>query len=127
MRRALWTTTAFNIGGALLFAFPGSPLGALAGLPSGVPAAYRALTALFVLLFAGAYAWLATQPTFDRPLVAFLAIGKASAFTVILCLWLASALAARSVIVASGDLAFAAIFSWWLLGGGKSYSNSLSR
>jgi hypothetical protein len=34
------------------------------------------MTALFVLLFAGAYAWLAMQPTINRPFVAFGAIAR---------------------------------------------------
>jgi len=47
------------------------------------PPIYCALLALFVVLFAGAYAWLALQPNINRPLVAFAAIGKAGAFAVV--------------------------------------------
>ena len=116
MRRALWATAVFNAGGAFLFAFPSSLPGQLAGLPPDVPPVYRALVTLFVLMFGGAYAWLATQTKIDRPAVAFFAIGKSAAFTIVLCLWLMGAAAARSVLAVSGDLAFAAIFAWWLAG-----------
>lgn len=49
-------------------------------------------------------------------LVAFLAIGKASFFALMLILWLADAASGRIVLAASGDLIFAAIFVRWLLG-----------
>src|SRR5712691_10417223 len=82
MRRALWASVVFNLGGALLFAFPAS-FGQLAGLPGPVPHVYTALLALLVALFGGAYAWLACQPCIDRPLVAFAALGKAGFFAVV--------------------------------------------
>jgi hypothetical protein len=116
MRRVLWASVLFNLGGAVLFGFPSSPLGQLVGLPSLVPPLYRALLALFVLLFAGAYAWLASQDRIDRPMVALAAIGKASAFTVIGGLWLLDLAPGRGVLVASGDLVLAFIFAGWLFG-----------
>ena len=116
LRRALRASAFFNAFGAYLFAFPASFAGQLAGLPGDVPAAYRALTALFVLLFGGAYAWLAAQPAIDRPFVMFGAIGKACAFATVLVLWLDGAAAARSVAMISGDLAFAALFAWCVAG-----------
>lgn len=115
MRRALWASVCFNLGGALLFFFPAS-LGRLAGLPVPVPPAYSALLAFFIVLFGGAYARLALQPRFDRPLVAFSAIGKAGAFAVVVACWMAGAVEARAVLAITGDLVFAAIFAWWLLG-----------
>ncbi len=116
IRRALWATAVFNVAGAYLFALPSSALGRFAGLPIAVPSLYRALVAMFVLLFAGAYAWLARQPTIDRSMVAFAAIGKTSAFAVVFFLWLASAAEGRSVLALAGDLAFAGVFAWWLAG-----------
>jgi len=101
----------------LLFAFPNS-LGKLAGLPGPVPPVYGVLLALFVALFAGAYAWLARQPRIDRPLVALTAIGKASFFVVMCLSWFLGAAPGMGVLAASGDLIFAMIFTWWLLGGG---------
>ena len=115
MRRALWASVCVNLGGALLFLFPAT-LGRLAGLPAPVPPAYSTLLAFFIVLFGGAYAWLALQPRLDRPLVAFSAIGKAGAFAVVVGCWMAGAVEARAVLAITGDLVFAAIFAWWLLG-----------
>ena len=113
MRYALWAAAIFNVGGALLFAFPGS-LGRMAGLPAELPRVYGALLVSFVLLFGGAYAWLALQPVFDRPLVALAAIGKAGAFAVVFACWLLGDVSVLSVVAISGDLAFALLFAWWL-------------
>lgn len=114
VRRALWMTTAANIGAAPLFAFPAS-LGWIAGLPAEVPTVYAMMLALFVLLFGGAYGWLALQPTIDRPLLALGAIGKTGAFTVVFLCWCAGAADFGSVLAITGDLGFAAVFFWWLL------------
>lgn len=114
MRRALWASVAFNLGGALLFAFPAS-LGRLAGLPGSVPHVYSASLAFMVALFGGSYAWLARQPRIDRPLVAFAALGKTGFFAVVFVCWLLGEAPARGVLAATGDVAFAAIFAWWLL------------
>ena len=116
MRRALAASVPFNLGGALLFAFPAS-IGQLAGLPVPVPRVYAAGLAFLVTLFAGTYAWLARQPQIDRPLVVFSTIGKAGFFAVVVACWLAGEVSTLSVAAVSGDLAFAAVFAWWLLGG----------
>lgn len=116
LRCALWASVAYNLGGGLLFAFPSSALGQLAGMPSPVPPLYSSLLALFVLLFGGAYAWLACQPNIDRPLVALAAIGKAGVFVLLCVAWLLGEAPGRGVLVAIGDLIFASIFTWWLLG-----------
>jgi hypothetical protein len=108
-------SAVFNVGGALLFAFPAS-LGQLAGLPAAVPGIYRAMLAMFILLFAAAYAWLARQPSIDRPLVALAALGKASAFAVVFVFWLFDGASGLGMIAGTGDLVLAAIFAWWLLG-----------
>jgi len=113
IRYALWTTAVFNLGGALLFAFPDS-LGGIAGFPGHVPRVYSSLLALFVILFGGAYAWLARQPSINRPFVAFAAIGKAGAFAVVLACFLAGDVPLLSVAAISGDLVFALVFAWWL-------------
>ena len=114
LRPALWTAAFFNLCGALLFAFPASRLGQFAGLPTPVPAIYRALVSLFVLLFGCAYAWLAMQATINRPLVAFGAIGKAAAFFLVVLLWLRGAAPANSVFAIAGDLLLAGVFFWCL-------------
>ncbi|MES2490541.1 MAG: hypothetical protein V4607_12185 [Pseudomonadota bacterium] len=112
-RRVLWASAVFNLGGAIAFGFPAT-VGQLMGLPAEVPALYRALMALFVLMFGGSYAWLALQPQIVRPMVGFAAIGKASVFVVITAFWLLGSLPLLSVVAASGDLAFAALFFHWL-------------
>jgi deazaflavin-dependent oxidoreductase (nitroreductase family) len=114
MRRALWVSVFFNLAGAALFAFPASALGRFAGLPAAVPAVYSVPLALFILLFAAAYAWLARRPIIDRPLVAFSAIGKLSFFIVMVLLALLGDAPIRGALAASGDLIFAGIFTWWL-------------
>jgi hypothetical protein len=116
LRRTLWAAAIFNLLGALLFAFPASYFGQLAGLPPAVPGAYRAMTALFVLLFGGVYLWLAQQAVIDRPLLMFGAIGKASAFLLVCILWLVGAASGVGVLIASGDLVFAVLFVWSVRG-----------
>jgi hypothetical protein len=115
LRPALWTAAFFNLAGAFPFAFPASPMGQFAGLPADAPAVYRAMTALFVLLFGGAYAWLAMQPTINRPFVAFGAIGKAAAFVTVVLLWLSGAVPGSGVLAIVGDVLLALLFAWCLL------------
>jgi len=114
LRLALRTSVFFNLGGALLFAFPNS-LGRLAGFPSPAPRVYTAFIAAMVTLFAGTYGWLASQPQIDRPLVAFSALGKTSFFVVVAACWFLGEVPGRAVLGAAGDLVFAAIFARWLL------------
>jgi len=114
LRRALALSVPFNLGGAAAFAFPSSWVGALLGLPPDVPVLYRATVALFVSLFAGAYAWLARQPSPDRPLVAFAAIGKAAFFGLTLALWAGGQVSGLVVAAAAGDLVLAGVFAWGL-------------
>jgi len=116
LRRALWFAAVFNVGGAYLFAFPASPIGSLMGLPSTVPAVYRAFTALFILLFGGAYVWLANHQSIIRPFVAFAAIGKASAFVLALALSFFGEVSPNGIALISGDLILAALFMWCLAG-----------
>ena len=51
-----------------------------------------------------------------RPLVAFGAIGKASAFALMLVLWLCGAAGPGGVAIFSGDLLLAGLFAWCLAG-----------
>jgi hypothetical protein len=121
-RRTLWLSVVYNLGGAFLFAFPSSALARLTGLPGPFAHVYCAMLAFLVSLFAGAYAWLAVQQDIDRPLVAFSAIGKGGAFSLILAFWFLVQTPARGVLAASGDLAFAGIFASWLLGSRERHS-----
>ena len=119
MRGALWFSVIYNLCGAFLFALPTSTPAQLAGFPPGVPPVYRALLAFFVILFGGAYAWLARQAVIDRPLVALSAFGKAGVFSIILIFWLLGLAPAGGVLAATGDLILACIFAWWLLKQGR--------
>lgn len=114
IRRILWLSVLFNLGGAVLFACPASALGQFSGMPVDVPVLYRAFVTLFVLLFGGMYAWLAMQPVVHRPMVTFAAIGKSSAFVLMLVLWMAGETSLRSVQVITGDLLLAAVYLHWL-------------
>jgi hypothetical protein len=115
IRRVLWASAFFNLGGAALFAFPES-IGRLAGLPAPVPVVYSMLLVLFVLLFGGSYAWIASQPVINRPMVGLAAIGKAGAFVVVFLCWLGGAASGLSVVAITGDLVFAGLFARWLMG-----------
>jgi hypothetical protein len=114
IRTTLWTTAVFNLGAAFLFAFPAS-IGRLAGMPPEVPPLYAAMAGLFVALFGGAYAWAASDAAVRRPIVVLGAIGKASAFVVVVTCWLFGAASGLTAIAIVGDLVFASIFAWWLL------------
>jgi hypothetical protein len=115
IERILWAAAVFNLGGMMVFAFPES-VGQLAGMPVPVPRVHSALLAAFVLIFAGMYAWAASDREVRRPLVWLGAIGKASAFTVVLVCWLLGEASSSSLGAMSIDLVFAALFAWWLVG-----------
>ena len=123
LRRALMVSAGFNLLAAFLFAFPASFAGQLAGLPAEVPLVYRAMTALFVLLFGAAYAWLAGQDVVDRAFVIFGAIGKISAFVLVVLLWRLGAAGGIGALIASGDVVFAAVFLW-CVGGTRGMASS---
>lgn len=114
-RGALAVSTPFNLAAAFVFGFPNSALGRVQGLPADPPALYRALVALFLVLFACAYAWLSLQKEISRPLLALGAIGKAAAFLTFLSLGLANLCSARLALGSIGDALLALIFGWWLL------------
>jgi hypothetical protein len=121
VRGALWASVPVNLGGALVFLFPGSAAGRLAGLPSGAPLVYRATVAFFVLLFGGAYFWLATRrPVIDRPMVALSAIGKCSFFVLATILCASGELPGRALAATVPDAVLGAIWAWWLWGGRSS-------
>jgi hypothetical protein len=109
----LWVAALFNLGAALLLAFPAA-LGQRIGLPADVPVVYSALTGLFVLLFGASYAWMALQPAVVRPLLAFGAIGKTAAFVAAVLLWCLDAIPLPILLAGIGDLVFAALFVRWL-------------
>jgi hypothetical protein len=115
VRRALGLSVPFNLAAACVLGFPRSALGQFAHVPAEVPPLYRALVALFLALFAGAYAWLCVQKEIDRAFVAFAAIGKSLAVLALVTLWLEGVGPAPVAAASMGDLVLAAIFSWWLI------------
>jgi len=116
VRIALGVSVFFNLFGAVLFAFPGSPLGEFVGLPETVPVICRGVVAFFVVLFGGAYGWLAMQPVIDRPMVGFAAIGKSGFFFLVLVFVFLGEASGLALGAAGGDLLFAGIFGWWVWG-----------
>lgn len=117
MRRALWATAAWNCGGALSFFFPES-IGRLAGFPLPVSPFYTWFIAGVILIFGGAYAWMARQPRIPRSLIVVGALGKCAFFLAALLSWSLGEIPPLTLLGTSGDLIFAAIFVWWLAGEG---------
>jgi hypothetical protein len=117
IRGALWGSAAFNALAGLTFAFPAS-LGQFFCMPLPAPRFYSAFVALFVLLFAGLYAWLARQSTIPRAFVGFAAIGKTGAFALTVVLFALGDISLRTAAGSLGDLAFAALFARWLFATG---------
>ena len=114
LRLSLWLAFPFNVAAAVVFAFPSSTIGRQLGLPEHVSPLYASLVALFVALFGLTYAWLAKQPSIDRPLLALGSIGKSGAFLIALGLWIAKLVPGLLVLVAVGDLVFAGLWFRWL-------------
>lgn len=117
VRIALGVSVFFNLFGAALFAFPASPLGEFVGLPDAVPVIYRGVVAFFVVLFGGAYGWLALQPVIDRPMVGLAAIGKGGFFALVIIFFFLGEATGLALGAAAGDLLFAGIFGWWVWSG----------
>jgi len=120
IRSSLWLTCPFNFGAGLTFAFPASPPGQLIGLPAEVPAIYAAASGFLICLLGGMYAWMALQTEINRPMLYVGAIGKAGVFILVAALWSVGSAPLMLVFVASGDLAFATLWFWWLLAGSRS-------
>ena len=115
IRIALWISVPFNFLAAYCVAYPASFFGQLMGLPFEAPAVYSVLLAWMITLFGAVYAWLALQKTINRGLVGAAAIAKAGVFVNMALLWLSGHAAGMTVLFASGDMAFAAVFAWWLV------------
>lgn len=115
VRLSLWLSFQFNLGAAYVFAMPSSWLGRLFGLPADVDLLYACMLALLVALFGFAYAWLALQANLNRPLLCLGAIGKTGVFLLALVLWYAGAVTPALLAAATGDLAFAVLWFYWLL------------
>lgn len=114
VRKTLAFSVLYNLGGAVIFFFPGS-IGKLVGLPQPAHFAYSGFCAAVILIFAGVYFWLARSPQIDKPLVAVAAIGKTSFFLVMLISWMIGESSIIGVLLATVDLAMAVIFAQWVL------------
>lgn len=115
IRSALWATVALNLLGVA--AFGPAALGLPAPLlPIPVPRFYAAQVAVTIAIFGGVYAWLARRPEIDRPLLMVGALGKLCFFALFVAYWVVGDIPLRAVLQATPDLAFAAIFLWWLGG-----------
>lgn len=114
VRASLWITFPFNILAACIFAMASFMPAQLTGLPQPAHPLYALLCALFIALFGFMYAWLARQPTLNRPLLFFGAAGKSSVFLLAVCLWLSGDVAAQIVYVSTVDLALALLWFSWL-------------
>jgi hypothetical protein len=116
MRNALFATAAMNFFAALGFLPPATGVRALTGLPPGEHPLYLMTVALFVMLFAIGYFWVAAANRPERLFITLAAIGKLGFFLVVLGCWLGGLVPALAAVAASADLVFAAIFAAWLLG-----------
>jgi hypothetical protein len=114
IRATLWISAPMNLAVATLLAIPGSGPARLLGLRGPVDPVYAALSSWMVALFGLAYAWMARQAVFDRPLLCLGAVGKAGAFVGVAVLWLSDAASGTLVLAASADLALAALWLRWL-------------
>ena len=113
LRTALWLAASFNLGAGFLFAFASS-LGQWVDLPAPVPRAYGVFIAMFVWLFAGAYAWMASHSSVNAPMLTLAALGKGAAVVLAIVFYALGDVGPRALVAASGDLLFAAIFARWL-------------
>lgn len=116
LRVTLAASAPFNFVAAAALAFPTSSLAKMSGGEGvAVPPLYAYVLAYLVALFGVVYGWMAVQRVIYRPLVAISAVGKAGVFVIAAALWAAGDVSWKTVGVASGDLTFAAIWTWWLV------------
>lgn len=113
IRQVLRIGAAFNTMATLVLLLPDS-FGAFAGLPPSGSVFHTWLLALFVGLFGATYAWMSFQQEIPRSLLGLAAIGKTGVFFVALACWLRADIPFPAFALAIADLAFAAVFFWWL-------------
>jgi hypothetical protein len=112
IRAALWASVALNALGVVVFALPA--LGNRSALlPVEVPRYFAAQICLTIALFGGVYAWLAMQPSINRPLLVVGGLGKLGFFSLTLIYAIAGDVPPGMALNATPDLVLAAIFLWW--------------
>lgn len=107
MRGVLMASAVFTLSGCALFGFPQSLPGQMAGLPADVPAVYRLLAALMMLLFGVGYLWLALQREIPRAGVLAGVIAKLVAFAALAGLLGCGLIPLKTLLACSGDLVLA--------------------
>lgn len=127
IRQTLRLSLVFNLGAACLLLSPDSALAQLAGFTASASPMHAWLSALMVAALGVAYGWLAQQPVIDRPLLAFGALVKGSAFLMFVALWLFAGLSGRSVLFATLDIVLASIWLSWLRLGAAGNDQVLGR
>ncbi len=114
VRISLWVTAPFNLLAAYAFAFPESALGQLLGFPYPSHPLFALFSGSMVGLFGVMYVWLVLQPTLIKPVLFFGATGKTIAVAIALYLYLGGLLSSTLMVLISGDLAFAALWFFYL-------------
>ena len=114
VRTSLWVTGPLNLLAAAAFAFPASGIGTVLELPVEAHPFYTLFSGSFVGLFGLIYLWLARQTPIVRPLLLAGACGKTMAATISLSLFSAGQLSGLTTTLISGDLAFAALWFYFL-------------
>jgi hypothetical protein len=115
MRPALVVGAIFNVVAAAFFLFPES-LGSMVDLPRPGSFYYSWLIAVFIVIFAGLYIWLAQRPVIDRKMIVLAVVGKMGVFAVSVAALALGELSLKAFAPAAGDFLFVLIFLWWLAG-----------
>lgn len=114
MRPALVVGAIFNLAAAAIFLFPDT-LGRTADLPRSGAVYQSWLIAVFIVIFAGLYLWLARRPVIDRQMIVLAVIGKLGVFLVSATCLLRGELSLKAFAPAAGDFLFVLLFVWWLV------------
>ncbi|HUP92361.1 MAG TPA: hypothetical protein VM074_08955 [Solimonas sp.] len=101
---------AFNFAVALALALPASPAWSLLGLAYPEQTLFLHLFLVIVVVFGGAYAWIALAPQGKRALILTAVVGKGAVLAVVLAHCLAGSLPWTVAGLAAGDGVFALLF-----------------
>lgn len=115
IRRTIWASVPYNFVGAVTFGLPQSWPAQLVDLPAA-PSIYAWNMGFLIALFGLAYAWIASQPRINRPLLALGAIGKIGVFVIAAVLTALGKVNALLVLAVVGDLILGSLWLMWLTG-----------
>ena len=116
IRRSIWATVPYHFVGAWIFGVPKSWPGRLVGLPP-TPPIYAWNLGFLIALFGLAYAWMASQPKINRPMLAFSAVAKIGVFVVAAILAATGSIRFLLLLAVLGDLIFGSLWLAWLAKG----------